>query len=149
MDRSACRTISFADYAASWLMAKSRIKPKTREGYRSLLDSRILPVFGRTPNNHRSALVGSWVRSMTEEGLSASRIRQAHQCLSAILEQAVDDGVIGRNPARRVELPRLDEPSTATSRQSRSPDWLRRCRAANTRQWFMCSPTEVFDGANS
>ncbi|MDF1597969.1 MAG: tyrosine-type recombinase/integrase, partial [Acidimicrobiia bacterium] len=104
--------ISFADYATSWLMAKSRIKPKTREGYRSLLESRILPTLGRTrlATIDRS-MVGSWVRSMTQEGLSASRIRQAHQCLAAILEQAVDDGVIGRNPARRVELPRLREPS--------------------------------------
>jgi len=47
---------------------------------------------------------------MSQEGLSPSRIRQAHQCLSAILEQAVDDGIIGRNPARRVELPRLAQP---------------------------------------
>jgi len=47
---------------------------------------------------------------MTEEGLSPSRIRQAHQCLAAILEQAVDDGLLGRNPARRVELPRLGQP---------------------------------------
>ena len=103
--------VSFEGYAASWLMAKSRIKPKTRAGYRSLLDSRILPVFGRARlGTIDRAMVGSWVRLMTEEGLSASRIRQAHQCLAAILEQAVDDGVIGRNPARRVELPRLREP---------------------------------------
>jgi integrase len=55
-------------------------------------------------------MVGSWVREMAEEELSPSRIRQAHQCLAAILEQAVDDGLIGRNPARRVELPRLIQP---------------------------------------
>ncbi|NOY57006.1 MAG: hypothetical protein GXP34_13625 [Actinobacteria bacterium] len=47
---------------------------------------------------------------MTDHGLPASRIRRAHQCLSAILEQAVADGLIGRNPARRAELPRLEEP---------------------------------------
>lgn len=103
--------MAFADYATAWLDAKSRIKQKTREGYRSLLESRILPTFGRS----RLAaidrpLVGCWVRSMSSEGLSPSRICQAHQCLAAILEQAVDDGLIGRNPARRVELPRLKEP---------------------------------------
>jgi len=67
--------ISFADYATNWLTAKSRIKPKTRLGYRSLLNSRILPVFGRARlATIDRALVGSWVRSMTEDGLSASRI---------------------------------------------------------------------------
>ncbi len=103
--------VTFDEYASAWLAAKTRIKPKTREGYLSLLRSRILPTFGRV----RLAaidrvLVGSWVRAMTNEGLSSSRIRQARQCLSAILEQAIDDGLIGRNPARRTELPRLEEP---------------------------------------
>ncbi len=103
--------IAFADYAWAWLGAKTRIKEKTREGYRSLIESRILPTFGRV----RLAaidrpMIGSWVRVMTDEGLSPSRIRQAHQCLAAIMEQAIDDGLIGRNPARRVELPRLQEP---------------------------------------
>lgn len=103
--------VDFAEYAAAWLKAKSRIKQKTREGYWSLLRSRILPAFGpvRLVAIDR-AMVGSWVRSMANEGLSPSRIRQAHQCLAAILEGAVDDGLIGRNPARRVELPRLDQP---------------------------------------
>ncbi|GBD83815.1 putative prophage phiRv2 integrase [bacterium BMS3Abin02] len=103
--------VTFDTYADRWLAAKTRIKPKTREGYRSLLRSRILPTFGpvRLAAIDR-AFVGSWVRTMTDDDLSPSRIRQAHQCLAAILEQAVDDGLIGRNPARRTELPRLEEP---------------------------------------
>lgn len=103
--------VDFARYSTAWLDAKTRIKAKTRAGYRSLLESRILPTFGpaRLVTISRE-MVGSWVREMTEEELSPSRIRQAHQCLAAILEQAVDDGLIGRNPARRVELPRLAEP---------------------------------------
>lgn len=103
--------VDFAHYSTTWLTAKTRINDKTRLGYRSLLESRILPVFGRARlvAIDRS-MVGSWVRMMTKEKLSPSRIRQAHQCLAAILEQAVDDGLIGRNPARRVELPRLLQP---------------------------------------
>jgi len=103
--------VEFAEYATAWIKAKSRIKEKTREGYRSLLRSRILPVFGpvRLIDVDR-AMVGSWVRAIADDGLSPSRIRQAHQCFAAILEQAVDDGLIGRNPARRVELPRLNQP---------------------------------------
>lgn len=103
--------IAFSEYAWTWLETKTRIKEKTREGYRSLLESRILPTFGpvRLAAIDRP-MVGSWVRAMADESLSPSRIRQAHQCLAAIMERAIDDGLIGRNPARRVELPRLDEP---------------------------------------
>ena len=103
--------VAFSVYTTAWLETKSRIKEKTREGYRSLLRSRILPTFGtaRLVAIDRP-MVGTWVRSMLDEGLSPSRIRQAHQCLAAILQEAVDDGRIGRNPARRVELPRLSQP---------------------------------------
>lgn len=102
---------SLDEYAAAWLAAKTRIKDKTRDGYRSLLESRILPTFGVTRlSSIDRTMVGSWVRSMVDEGLSASRIRQAHQCLAAIMEQALDDSLIGRNPVRRVELPRLSQP---------------------------------------
>ncbi len=103
--------VTFSDQAERWLAGKTRINDKTREGYRSLLRSRILPTFGpvRLAAIDRS-MVGSWVQAMTREGLSSSRIRQAHQCLSAILEQAVDDGLLGRNPAKRTELPRASQP---------------------------------------
>ena len=103
--------VSLDEYAAAWLAAKTRIKDKTRDGYRSLLESRILPTFALTRlSSIDRTMVGSWVRSMVDEDLSASRIRQAHQCLAAIMEQALDDGLIGRNPVRRVELPRLPQP---------------------------------------
>lgn len=103
--------ISLEEYSEAWLAAKSRLKPKTRLGYRSLLNSRIIPQLGDRRLAHIDrAQVGSWVREMTSDGLSPSRIRQAHQCLAAILEQAVDDHLISQNPARRVELPRQARP---------------------------------------
>ena len=43
---------------------------------------------------------------MDAEGLSPSRIRQAHQVLRASLDQAVSDNALGRNPAAGVRLPK-------------------------------------------
>lgn len=103
--------LAFGEFAEEWLQTKTRVKTKTLQGYRSLLNSRILPTFARTPLSRISkSMVTSWVRSMVNDGLSPSRIRQAHQCLAAILEEAADEGLIGRNPARKVELPRQAEP---------------------------------------
>lgn len=103
--------LAFGKYAERWLLSKARIKRTTFQGYRSLLDSRILPTFGRTPLSRiDKTTIAEWVRSMVDDGLSPSRTRQAHQCLSAILEAATDEGLIGRNPAKKVELPSLSEP---------------------------------------
>jgi integrase len=97
----------YAEHADAWLNGKLKVNEKTRVGYRSLLRSRVLPEFGSTQLRHiRVDSVRSWVAAMDAEGLSASRIRQAHQVLNASLNQAVTDGLIDSNPASGVELSR-------------------------------------------
>lgn len=86
------------------------LKPKTRASYRGLIDVRILPYLGR---RKVASLVPSdiqkWVNELSAEGLSSSRVRQAHIVLGMAFDAAVHDGIIARNPARRsgVKLPKL------------------------------------------
>jgi integrase len=97
--------IPLAEAATAWL-AGLDIKPKTRAGYESLLRSRVLPAFGDLPVNRISpAMVREWIAEMSAEGLSASRIKQAKQVLSAPLKLAVDDGILTRDPTSAVKVP--------------------------------------------
>jgi integrase len=50
-------------------------------------------------------MVREWIADMTTEGLSASRIKQAKQVLSAPLKLAVNDGILARDPASGVKVP--------------------------------------------
>lgn len=96
--------VLFSEWVAVWESGLS-VKPKTAAGYRSLLRSRILPTFGAVPLRRISpAMVRGWVADLAAEGLSASRSRQARQVLHAALEQAVVDGLIGRNPTDNVKV---------------------------------------------
>lgn len=97
--------VSLRVYASTWIAGRT-LKPKTRAGYQSLLVSRILPVFGDVEliRINRDE-VRTWVAGMVDEGLSASRVKQARALLAEILGQAVDDGVLGRNPAAGVSTP--------------------------------------------
>lgn len=91
--------------------AAPSLKPKTRASYRGLVDVRILPYLGRRQvASIRPSDVQKWVNELTAEGLSSSRVRQAHIVLGMALDTAVHDGVIARNPARRsgVKLPKLE-----------------------------------------
>lgn len=98
--------VTLGEYASAW-MASRMLKPKTLEGYESLLRSRILPTFGQVELRHitRDA-VRIWVAEMTNDGLSASRVKQARALLAQILGQAEGDGVLARNPAAGVSTPR-------------------------------------------
>jgi len=51
--------------------------------------------------------IQTWLGRMQQDGLSASRIRQAHVVLLSMLDVAVRDSVIARNVARGARLPKL------------------------------------------
>lgn len=98
--------ISFGEWSEAWLAGLVDLKPKTRHGYTSLLHSLVLPEFGAVSLAQIDpASVRAWVSEMEGRGLSASRIRQARQVLGAALELAVTDGILSRNPARKIRVP--------------------------------------------
>ncbi|MPZ92657.1 MAG: tyrosine-type recombinase/integrase [Actinobacteria bacterium] len=106
---------SFGEWSHEWLQARQQeIKPTTFMSYRGLLEVHLLPAFGRTPVSRiRPIDIQRFLAKMVDAGLSRSRIRQARQLLSMILNAAVDNGYIGRNPTPRSRLkgkePRRDQ----------------------------------------
>jgi hypothetical protein len=69
-------------WAKEWLQSRSGLKPKTLDGYASLLNSRILPTFGAVRlQDIRTIAVEQWITDMETESLSPSRIRQAYNVL--------------------------------------------------------------------
>ncbi len=133
--------IRYGKWAEEW-MAGLRIKPKTRAGYESLLNSRILPAFGQVKLSRiEAAMVRKWIAEMTAEGLSASRIKQARAVLRQSLEVARIDGKIGSNPVQGVKAPtaRRREPVYLTVEQVTE---LARCAEAHQKGsealvWFL------------
>ena len=108
---------TFKAVAEKWIGTKSaNCKPKTVAGYRSLLDTVIYPKWETTSLGEiRYGDLQVWFSGLSGEGgssrfegrgLSASRIKQAHQTMSAVLAFAVRDRYIGINPAVGVELPK-------------------------------------------
>nr|MBA2599686.1 hypothetical protein [Actinomycetota bacterium] len=89
--------------------ARHTLKPKTLASYESLLRSRILPAFGqRELRAIKPSDITTWIGAMVSEGLSPSRIRQAHVVLRLVLESAVRDGLVIRNATIGVKLPKIE-----------------------------------------
>ncbi|GAB77184.1 Site-specific recombinase XerD [Austwickia chelonae] len=95
-------TVTVGELWPDWFAAQ-RLKPSTRASYDSLWRTVVAPTWGETPlSKVTTAGVRRWVNNA--EGprgpVSASRARQAHHVLSALLDSAVEDGRIPQNPAR-------------------------------------------------
>jgi integrase len=109
--------VTVAEWAERWLAAQTGLKPSTHYRYGTLLRAHILPAWG----NHRladvtHADVATWVAQLRQQGSAPGTVRHAHRVFSLLLDLAVRDGRIPRNPAQRVPLPRIvrDEPRFLT-----------------------------------
>lgn len=102
--------VTFGTIAEDWFTTKAHRKPKTLAGYRGLLDTLILPRWGNTPLKQVDyQSLSKWIGGLSVDGsqretpLSASRIRQTHQCIGAILKYAQKSGLVAKNVAADVE----------------------------------------------
>lgn len=98
---------TLGEYADTWLSRQVQLKPSTRSRYTAIVRTHIRPAFGAVPlaKIERSA-VAAWVTELVDAGLAPPTVRHAHRILHMILNTAVDDGRLIRNPASRVKLPR-------------------------------------------
>ncbi|MBF6174294.1 tyrosine-type recombinase/integrase [Nocardia blacklockiae] len=106
--------VLFEVVAEKWYATKKLRKPKTVGGYRSLLDTLVLPRWKSVPlRDIEFEDIQEWVVKLSESGsvrfegrgLSASRVTQSYQVLSQILRFAVKAKRLPVNPAEDVELP--------------------------------------------
>ena len=96
-------------YLQDWLLgaAAARVTAKTASDYGSLLRLHVNPVLGdRKLSQLASADIQKLYSAMLERGLSPRTIRYTHSVLSSALQQAVKWGLLSRNPAKAVDLPR-------------------------------------------
>jgi integrase len=100
-------SITFAEWSMMWLQAKTNISPRTKRGYVARLNSHLIPAFGHMKltaitNNQ----IGQWVAKSVAEGGGQVVIKQSYGVLRQIMNSAVLDNRINRNPALGVSLPR-------------------------------------------
>lgn len=85
-----------------------QLKPSTFARYELILRKQVLPTWERVPLSKVTfADVGIWVQELSASHLSAASVRQAHRVFSLLLDHAVHDGRVARNPAKGVRLPHV------------------------------------------
>jgi integrase len=100
-------SITFAEWSQKWLSAKNDITASTKRGYITRLNTHLLPAFGKSKlTSITNNQIGQWIAKSIDGGSGAIVIKRAHSVLRQILNAAVLDGRLNRNPAVGVPLPR-------------------------------------------
>jgi integrase len=93
--------VLLCDYGATWIDERPGLRPKTVTLYRYLLRSHIAPHFpAMTIARLKLAAVRRWHKKLLDNGVSPVTAAKAYRLLRAIMNTAVDDGLIRRNPCR-------------------------------------------------
>lgn len=100
--------ITFAEWSDSWLRAKTNLSGRTVRGYKARINSHIIPRFGSfkltsITNNQ----IGQWVADSIQNGVGQIALKQSVGILKQILDAAVLDGRISRNPVIGIRVPRV------------------------------------------
>ncbi|MEU0394863.1 hypothetical protein ABZ208_19200 [Streptomyces sp. NPDC006208] len=92
--------IVFGIYASAWFKERD-YAATTRERNGSALRLHILPTFGHAVLSEiTTPQIRRWRADLLEAGVGEPTVAKAYQILRAIMNTAVDDGVIQRNPCR-------------------------------------------------
>ena len=93
--------VPFAEYASAWIEERPNLRPKTIRLYRYLLSAHLQPAFGSmTIAGVKEAHVRRWWKGLLNGGVSAVTAAKAYRLLKAVMNTAVDDGLIHRSPCR-------------------------------------------------
>ncbi|MFH8679551.1 tyrosine-type recombinase/integrase [Streptomyces lydicus] len=92
--------ILFGEYATAWLKERD-YAATTRERKESALRLHIMPTFARSPLTQiTTPHVRRWRSALLDNAVGESTVVKAYQILRAVMNTAVDDGLIQRNPCR-------------------------------------------------
>ena len=107
IDPEAAR-VTFRKYLDSWRKTKIDTSGKTLATYNSQLKLYILPEFGdKKLTGITTSDVRSWVGDLSARSIGATTIRQSYRLLHQILQSALVDELLGRNPAVGIKLPKI------------------------------------------
>jgi len=93
--------VLLSDYGAAWIEERPNLRPKTIQLYRYLLRRHIAPHFeAKTVAEVKEAHIRRWRKQLLDSEVSAVTTAKTYRLIKAILNTAVDDGIIRRNACR-------------------------------------------------
>lgn len=93
--------VPLSQYAVAWVNERPNLRPKTLQLYGGLVRLHLAPTLGKLAIQDISEpRVRHWRKSLLDDGVGEVTVAKAYRLLKAIMNTAVDDRLIRRNPCR-------------------------------------------------
>jgi len=93
--------VSFIEYARAWVAERPNLRPKTIQLYDGLVRLHMAQALGSlTVQDITEPRVRRWRKGLLDARVGEVTVAKAYRLLKAIMNTAVDDGMIRRNPCR-------------------------------------------------
>jgi integrase len=93
--------VAFGEFAGTWIAERPNLRPRTIELYRWLYRRYLESTYSEIQiKDITPGLVRAWHAELVASGSTASMISKAYRLLHAVLNTAVDDEILRRNPCR-------------------------------------------------
>jgi hypothetical protein len=100
---------TFEAWSAEWLEFAVKLKPKTRAGYRGILETHLLPAFGPWELAEIQPIdAARFVTELSGAGAAPRTVRNVYRVFSGIMRAAVVNRRIGYSPCVGVDLPKAE-----------------------------------------
>ncbi len=92
--------VELVDFGQRWIKEHA-LEPRSRDDYEGMFRDHVEPHLGALAVGEIStATVRHWRTTLLDGGMTGNRAAKVHRLLRAILDTAVDDGMVERNPCR-------------------------------------------------
>lgn len=99
--------VTLGTWADRWIESQADLSPTTRNRYEGIIRTHIEPRWGTTPlSSVTHSDVQRWVSGLE---VAPASVRKVHRVLSMVLDWAVADDRLARNPAAKISLPRVQQ----------------------------------------
>jgi integrase len=125
-------TMTIGEYLDRWLAdVRDTVRKSTHEGYEYAIEPHIKPALGRIKlKDLNPAQIRWFYRDRLDSGLSPATVHKQHVVLHKALKAAVADGLIPRNAAAGLKLPRITREEIAPLTEEESRRLLETVRGA-------------------
>ena len=125
-------TMTIGEYLDRWLAdVRDTVRKSTHEGYEYAIEPHIKPALGRIKLKDLNPAQIRWLyRDRLDSGLAPAMVHKQHVVLHKALKAAVADGLIPRNAAAGLKLPRITREEIAPLTEEESRRLLETVRGA-------------------